>query len=105
MRNKNVFFYLSASVKNCIMSGKSQGISRWVISGNPEQNHLQSHYVDGHFWTLLSTLKVILMEKVVRMLAVLNWKSYALSKFDQAYFPMDTKFLGRIIRENQQKHK
>ena len=30
-----MFFYLSEGMENCEMSGKNQGILRWMISGNP----------------------------------------------------------------------
>ena len=30
-----IFFYLSEGMENCKMSGKSQGILKWMISGNP----------------------------------------------------------------------
>ena len=35
-KNKNDFFYLSEGMENCKMSGKSQGILKWMISGHPE---------------------------------------------------------------------
>ena len=36
VKNKNDFFDVSEGMENCKMSGKSQGILRWMISGNPE---------------------------------------------------------------------
>ena len=30
-----MIFYLSAGMENCKMSGKSRGVLRWMISGNP----------------------------------------------------------------------
>ena len=33
-----IFFYLSEGVENCKMSGKSQGILRWMISGDPAKD-------------------------------------------------------------------
>ena len=37
VKNKNVFFLdLSEGMENCKITGKSQGILKWVISGNPE---------------------------------------------------------------------
>ena len=36
VKNKNdFFFHLSEGMENCKISGKSQGILRWMISGNP----------------------------------------------------------------------
>ena len=35
-RIKTIFLALSEGMENCKMSGKSQGILRWKISGNPE---------------------------------------------------------------------
>ena len=43
VKNKN-YFYLSEGMENCRMSGKksgkSQGILRWMISGNPAKVNL-----------------------------------------------------------------
>ena len=38
VKNKNDFFYVSGGMENCKISGKSQGILRWMISGNPASN-------------------------------------------------------------------
>ena len=44
LENKNDFLDLSEVMENCKMSGKSQGILRWMISGNPDYgNYFRSH--------------------------------------------------------------
>ena len=35
VKNKNDFFDLSECMENCEMSGKNQGILKWMLSGNP----------------------------------------------------------------------
>ena len=34
-----IYFDLSEGMENCEISGKSQGILRWMISGNPVSVH------------------------------------------------------------------
>ena len=48
VKNKNTF-YLSEGMKNCEMSGKSEGILRWMISGNPCTN---LRAVSWHDWNI-----------------------------------------------------
>ena len=40
-----IFFNLSEGMENCKMSGKSQGIWRWMISGNPGMNYFMLKFV------------------------------------------------------------
>ena len=40
-----IFLDLSEGMKTCKMSGKSQGILKWMINGNPEQDFVKINAV------------------------------------------------------------
>ena len=45
VRNIDDFFYLSEGMENCKMSGKSQGILKWMISVNAGDYFLLIHKI------------------------------------------------------------
>ena len=55
-KEKNCFvFYLSEGMENCTMSGKSQGILRW-ISGNPVNNIVLKFLISGNGGVIFQVL-------------------------------------------------